>query len=87
MSNGIDERDKIDRLTEKLKVSANAKATGDSSMRCPRCQGQLIELTFEEVLIDRCEQCAGVWLDAGELEQLTRREESGWISRLWFSEG
>jgi Zn-finger nucleic acid-binding protein len=39
------------------------------------------------VLIDSCEKCGGVWLDSGELEQLTKRDTDGWFSRLWFSEG
>lgn len=39
-------------------------------MRCPKCGGQLAERTFHHVKIDRCHDCKGVWLDAGELEQL-----------------
>jgi uncharacterized protein len=77
----------IEKLREKMKVSEEAKAAGISSMRCPRCDGNLAESKFEEVLIDTCDKCGGVWLDSGELEQVTRREGGGgWFSRLLGSE-
>ena len=101
MTNGMDERRKgleeeyfrrkdqeaIEKLREKMKVADEAKAAGTSSMRCPRCDGNLKEVKFEDVLIDTCEKCGGVWLDSGELEQLTRKETPGFFQRLWFSEG
>lgn len=100
MANGMDDRRKgleeeyfhrknqeaIEKLRAKMKVSEEAKAAGTSSMQCPRCDGNLTESKFEEVLIDTCEKCGGVWLDSGELEQLTQKETGGWFSRFWFSE-
>jgi hypothetical protein len=76
----------IEKLREKLKVAAEAKAAGMSSMQCPRCGGNLKENMFEDVTIDTCDNCGGVWLDSGELEQLTRKESGGWLNRLWNSE-
>jgi uncharacterized protein with PIN domain len=73
----------IEKLREKMKVAAEAKAAGTSSMRCPRCDGSLKESTFHDLLINTCEKCGGVWLDAGELEQLTKKEKGGWLSGLW----
>ncbi|MEW6280853.1 MAG: zf-TFIIB domain-containing protein [Candidatus Eremiobacterota bacterium] len=51
-------------------------------MRCPKCGQQLVEETHEEIDVDRCSACGGVWLDAGELEQLNKKEQ-GFFSR-WF---
>jgi len=75
-------KEAIEKLREKIKVAEDAKAAGTSSMSCPRCGGSLKEGKFEDVSIDTCEKCAGVWLDAGELEQLTQREKGGWLSGL-----
>jgi len=75
-------KEAIEKLREKLKVAEQAKAAGTSSMRCPRCDGSLKESKFEEVLIDTCERCGGVWLDSGELEQLTKKEKGGWLRGL-----
>lgn len=79
------DQEAIEKLREKMKVAEEAKAAGISSMRCPRCDGSLQESTFEEVQIDTCDKCGGVWLDSGELQQLTNKEKSGWFGRLWQS--
>ena len=72
----------IEKLRAKIQVAAEAKASGASSMQCPRCDGRLNETKVEEVTIDTCDKCGGVWLDSGELEQLTKKAGS-WFSRLW----
>ncbi len=78
-------KEAIAKLRERIKFAEAAKAAGKSSMQCPRCDGSLKETKVEEVLIDSCEKCGGVWLDSGELEKLTAREteSGGWFSRLW----
>ena len=101
MTNGMDDRRKgleeeyfhrknqeaIEKLRAKMKIAAEAKAAGTSSMKCPRCDGSLSESKFEEILIDTCDKCGGVWLDSGELEQVTKKDAGGWFSRYWGSEG
>jgi len=51
-------------------------------MRCPKCGMELAEVTFRGVHIDRCTSCAGVWLDAGELDTLSSAEPEGLLARL-----
>ena len=77
----------IEKLRAQMRVAAEAKAAGISTMSCPRCDGSLSENQFEGVLIDTCENCGGIWLDSGELEQLLKRDTDSWFSRLWFAEG
>jgi Zn-finger nucleic acid-binding protein len=37
-----------------------------------------------EVTIDTCNKCGGVWLDSGELAELTtKKDPGGWFKRLW----
>lgn len=74
-------KEAIEKLREKMKVADAAKAAGTSTMNCPRCDGKLKESKFEEVTIDTCEKCGGVWLDSGELEQLTKRS-GNWFGRM-----
>lgn len=73
------EKRRARRTEEEKREQADA-----SAIHCPKCDGRLVELTHEDVRIDRCDKCNGVWLDAGELEQLTEKGENhGWLSRLW----
>jgi Zn-finger nucleic acid-binding protein len=39
-------------------------------MDCPVCRNAMITLELADVEIDHCTNCGGIWLDAGELEQL-----------------
>ena len=42
-------------------------------MECSGCQAEMQELELDGVLIDRCERCGGVWLDAGEAADLVKK--------------
>ena len=99
MANGTDDRGRnleeeyfhrqnqeaIQKLREKIRLAAQAKEAGASSMKCPRCDGTLKEVMIEHVAIDSCDKCAGTWLDAGELEQLTKTDIARWFRNLWSS--
>ena len=76
----------IEKLRAKMKIAADAKAAGTSSMRCPRCDGTLVERLVNEVSIDTCDKCGGTWLDLGEMEQIVKREGGGFFSRLFGGE-
>ena len=51
-------------------------------MRCPKCGMELVEIAYRGHQIDQCSSCRGVWLDAGELESLSRAEDSGFFGGL-----
>ena len=46
-------------------------------MRCPKCGLELIEIDYKGIKVDKCSECEGVWLDAGELETVSKLEQSG----------
>lgn len=39
-------------------------------MDCPVCKDAMVTLELDEVEVDYCLGCGGIWLDAGELEML-----------------
>ena len=39
-------------------------------MDCPRCQLMLRNTDYEGVEVDLCDNCWGMWLDTGELEEI-----------------
>ena len=39
-------------------------------MRCPTCHNMMIVVEHEQIELDYCPDCEGVWFDAGELELL-----------------
>ena len=80
------EREAIEKLRAKMTAEEQEKAKAASALRCPKCDGTLEGVVVEKVEIDVCNTCGGVWLDAGELEQLSKRETGGWLGKLWGSE-
>ncbi|MBE0596714.1 MAG: zf-TFIIB domain-containing protein [Desulfuromonadales bacterium] len=46
-------------------------------MQCPKCGMELVEIDYRTIKIDKCSECAGVWLDAGELEEIAKMEKTG----------
>ncbi len=74
------EKEAIERMR-----AARAAEGGGAGLQCPKCDGRLMEIDYDVVKIDRCEKCNGVWLDAGELEQLTKHEDSGGFLNRMFS--
>lgn len=60
-------------------------------LMCPNCNEGMQEVRRNEVQIDICPKCRGVWLDRGELEKLLHsaraveadyeRERDAWMSQ------
>ncbi len=52
-------------------------------LKCPKCGMDLHTLKKGAVEIDTCFNCRGLWLDAGELEQLMKQgsEHSGSVMK------
>lgn len=43
-------------------------------MKCPKCGYDLVEIDHDQIKVDRCTNCNGVWLDAGELDHVLGRK-------------
>lgn len=82
------EQEAMEKLRQRLAAPAPAERDASASPRCPKCGDALEEVSFQEVLVDRCPSCQGIWLDPGELERLTAKEGSkSWLSQFWRIKG
>ena len=71
-------------LIEKMKAKLSSENAQASGLKCPKCDGNLVESDYENIKIDVCENCTGVWLDAGELAQIVEKDEGkGWVGRIF----
>ena len=79
------DKESLQRLREAIKEAAQQRGNDPVTMSCPRCTGKLHAEKYDEVGIDRCDTCGGIWLDAGELEQIISEESSSgrWFHALW----
>lgn len=74
----LERTDDADRIGEELVAMQDSEAkhcsTVDQKRDCPKCAGvKLLRHYFsvkQEVLVDECPSCGGIWLDAGELKKI-----------------
>ncbi|MDJ0846113.1 zf-TFIIB domain-containing protein [Crocosphaera sp.] len=45
-------------------------------LRCPKCGGKLEAITYEDIEVDRCCQCNGIWFDSSEADNLKQLKGS-----------
>lgn len=77
-------RRKEKELIAKMKETLEAQETKDLKLECPKCDGALLETEYENIAVDVCDKCSGIWFDAGELAQvIDKNEGTGWLNRLF----
>ena len=81
------ERELLAKMKAKQEAEAKEAAKKAALMKCPKCGEQLKERSFQKIIIDQCSGCDGIWLDAGELEQVAEKEESSWLGKFWQKNG
>lgn len=58
-----------------------------SAITCPKCQAVMRSIERSGVIIDRCTECGGLFLDRGEVEKLMDAESAHNSSRGWRNDG
>ncbi len=53
-------------------------------MKCPKCGHDLEEVAMGDVRVDKCQECSGIYLDAGELDILLAGEKETSVLRRLF---
>jgi hypothetical protein len=66
-------------LVKELRAKRDAERVANERkshfMKCPKCGGDLKEITQDSVSVDVCQDCGGLWLDSGELDLLRKVKE------------
>jgi TFIIB-like protein len=44
---------------------------------CPKCSGKLAKYPVKGFVVERCDNCEGMWLNKGELAEILRRQSGG----------
>jgi hypothetical protein len=65
-----EEADLMKRRRGELEAEAVKAARKQHFMKCPKCGADLNEVDMHGVRVDVCNECHGVWFDAGEIDQL-----------------
>ena len=60
----------IKQMRERLDGQRKEQERRNHFMKCPKCGADLTEKAFDQVKVDICPECDGIWLDKGEIEVL-----------------
>ncbi len=75
------EAERLERKRLELARLAKDAERKSHYLRCPKCGGNLVTEQFNRVQVDRCPECHGLWLDAGELEIVIGHEDKGLLAK------
>lgn len=59
------------------KCRSEIKAKREKKHLCPACQCEMDKIIVLNILVDKCPECGGAWLDGGELDVLRRAIDAG----------
>ena len=78
-----EEREKLEKQRAAALKAAQETERKTHYMKCPKCGHDLKTEEFHGIQIDRCPSCHGVWLDAGEMDQVMAHEDKGLLGRVF----
>ncbi len=82
------DRELIEKLRKKAeheRHEAEKKHRKDAHwMKCPKCGGDMKEEKMAAIMVDKCQECGGIYFDSGELEVLLAAEKEGSVLRRLF---
>ena len=82
------EESHFDRKNRELLERLAARKAEDKPRLSPVTGKPMEQVHFGEVIVDRCNDSGGIWLDAGELELLINQaadktnQETGWLNKF-----
>ena len=71
-------------IAQAAKITGVKLATLNRHLTCPSCGGTTHPVNYGDdsgIIIDKCAQCGGVWLERGEIEKIQELVE-GWKDEL-----
>lgn len=71
-------------LDAKRAQAGDDRASNPHWMKCPKCGGDMKEIDLENIKVDKCGACGGIYFDAGEVEMLLQaKQPKGLLERLF----
>ena len=85
---GFFRRLEAEKLEKRRQHAAAYKAKSEREHclnKCPKCGVDLAPLAYQGVVVDKCPECHGTWLDDGEFRLILEREHKaggGFVSDM-----
>ena len=77
------ERELLEKLRGQDESVRDATAPGIARGRCPKCGSRLTPNMFDDIVVETCSSCRGIWLDRDQVAAVSARESASWLARVF----
>jgi hypothetical protein len=77
------DRELLEKLRGQDESTREAAVREIARGRCPKCGSLLSQRVVDDIAVEECASCRGIWLNANELASVSRRESESWLGRLF----
>jgi hypothetical protein len=77
------DRELLDKMRGQDEASREATVRELAVGRCPKCGNRLSGRVIDQISLEECASCRGIWLNRDELAAVSRRESESWLGRLF----
>ena len=77
-----EETERLRKQRAELETTATRLERKSHYRKCPKCGAGLQTEEFHKIQVDRCPECHGLWLDAGEIDAVIAHEDHGLLRRV-----
>jgi phage FluMu protein Com len=77
------DRELLEKMRAKIAPPDEAAGQETTRGRCPKCGKQLDSRRFDNLVLEECPSCRGVWLSRDEIATISRRESESFLGRFF----
>ena len=77
------DRDLLQKMRARSESADETRAREIGQGRCPKCGEPLEKGRVDDVVLEECASCSGVWLGREEIAKLSQRESDSFVGRLF----
>ena len=83
LEDGMQKAEDVIRKEKRTEVLAERRRGVEVVGQCPKCQSDGVkERRMDDVLVDYCTNCRGLFFDHGELQRILENRKQGFFDRL-----
>jgi ribosomal protein L37AE/L43A len=77
------DRELLDKMRARTEAADEMTAREQARGRCPKCGNQLESRRVDDIVLEECASCRGIWLGRDEIAKVSRRESESFLGRLF----
>jgi hypothetical protein len=76
-------RQLLEKMRAQTEPADETTARETARGRCPKCGKRLDSRRFDNIVLEECPSCRGIWLARDEIANLSRRESESFLGRFF----